>query len=69
MPKPSPGNLRSPRKRALDVGTTPGGFVPEIPYNPQGGHPITPDMPSDVHEEKPPAVGSAGSPIQGNPIK
>lgn len=69
MPKPSPGNLRSPRKRALEIGTTAVGFPPEIHYDPHGGHPVTPDMPAKRHEGKPPAVGGTGEPIQSNPIK
>ena len=69
MPHPGPGKLRTPRKRALEIGTDSGKFVPELPYCPQGGHPITPDMPSDMHETESPAVGGSGQPIQSNPIK
>jgi len=69
MPQASPGSLRSPRKRALEIGTAPGSFVDDVPYCPQGGHPITPDMPADMHEEPKPAVSSVPTPaIQGSPF-
>ena len=29
---PSPGGLRSSRNRALEIGTEPSGFPPELPY-------------------------------------
>jgi hypothetical protein len=38
MPNPSPGNLRSPRKRALELGTDPSGFEdPAAEYDPTPG--------------------------------
>jgi hypothetical protein len=33
------GNLRSPRKRALEIGTASGGFPTDIPYDPSQGVP------------------------------
>jgi hypothetical protein len=62
------GNLRSPRKRALEIGTNPQGFGDQTAYNPQGGYPNTAGMPSGTYKEQAPAVGGAGEPIQSNPI-
>lgn len=62
------GDLRNPRKRALEIGTNPAGFGDEIPYDPQGGHPITPEQSKGQYEEPPPAVGGTGEPVQTNPI-
>lgn len=33
MPISSPGSLRSPRSQALSMGTTPGMFLAEAPYD------------------------------------
>lgn len=69
MAQRSPGKLRSPRNRAIDIGTDPGGFPGDLPYDVKGGHPVTPDTPERVYQEQPPAVSVGGTPIQGNPIK
>ncbi|MEE9592239.1 MAG: hypothetical protein V3W28_01510 [Thermoplasmata archaeon] len=68
MAQPSPGNLRSPRKRALEIGTEPAGFA-GIDYDSQGGHPVTPETPRREYAEQDPAVTDTGpAPIQGDPI-
>ena len=33
------GNLRSPRKRALEIGTASGGFPTDVPYDTDAGAP------------------------------
>ena len=39
-PPPSPGDLRSPRKRALEIGTDPARFHTDLPQDHAGGFPI-----------------------------
>ncbi len=64
------GDLRSPRKRALEIGTDPAGFTGDVPYDTQGGHPVTSELSEAVYEEQAPAVSAGGTtPIQSNPIK
>ena len=62
------GNLRSPRKRALEIGTNPAGFGDAVDYDVQGGHPVSVENPKRVYQEQVPAVGGTGEPIQSNPI-
>jgi len=39
LPSPSPGGLRSPRNRALEIGTSQAGFPDDLPYDHEGGFP------------------------------
>lgn len=60
----SPGDLRSPRKRALEIGTSPAGFGPTIPYDAQAGVPLIPGVTTSGHyRELPPGTSDVGSPI------
>lgn len=61
MAQPSPGNLRSPRNRALEIGTNPGGFPPDLPYDPQGGHPVSPEAPERDYQEQAPSTTEGGA--------
>ena len=72
MPERGPTTLRSPRSRALDIGTNPSGFSEELPYDLAGGYPISSDAhPLGTHQEQAPAVSDGGSaPInQPSPFK
>ena len=62
------GNLRSSRKRALEIGTNPAGFGDPVDYDVRGGHPVTADQPRREYKEQTPAVGGTGEPIQSTPI-
>ena len=71
MPQKSPSTLRSPRNRALEIGASAAGFVPELPYNPQAGHPTGANYPSGeyAHELGHGTTEGGAQPIQTNPIK
>ena len=71
MPERLDPNLRSPRSRALEIGTNAAGFAPAAPYSPQGGHPITPETPERVYQEQPATTveGGAAPVNQPDPIK
>lgn len=70
MAHPSPGKLRSPRSRALEIGTTPAGFVEGPEYDARGGHPVTAETPRQDYDEQMPAVSGGGAPInQPSPFK
>lgn len=62
-PPPSPGNLRSSRKRALEIGTQPSGFQGVMEYDAQAGVPKVPGMPTGHYVEQPPMISTAGSAI------
>lgn len=57
----SPGGLRSPRKRALEIGTEPSGFAGGIAYDPTAGVPASAS--TGHYVELPPQISSSGSPI------
>lgn len=63
--------MRTPRTRALELGTTPAGFdgVVNMEGDPaRAGHPPMPGRPVTQYKEQPPAVGP-GSSVQGiNPF-
>ena len=71
MPERGPTTLRSPRSRAVDIGTDPAGFAGAPDYDAQGGHPILPESPERRYEEQPPSITESGAkPIDANsPIK
>jgi len=59
---PSPGGLRSSRNRALEIGTTPAGFPPELPY--ESGVPASiPGASSDWQSNNPPGIPDPGPPV------
>lgn len=67
MPDRGPTTLRSPRSRAIDIGTNPAGFSEAPNYDAQGGHPVEPGMPSGTYVEQPPAVTESGpGPIEAD---
>lgn len=63
-PPPSPGELRSSRKRALEIGTNPSGFQPAN-YDAQAGTPT--GQTGGTYREQPPQITQVGGPI--NPSK
>lgn len=62
-PMPSPGDLRSPRKRALEIGTTPAGFQGGLEYDAQAGVPVLPGMPLGTYQSLPPQISGVGGPV------
>ena len=44
--------MRTPRTRALELGTRPMGFEGAIDYCAQCGHPLTPDLPHGHYEHE-----------------
>jgi len=62
MPQSSPGTLRTPRSRALEIGTNPKGFEGGIDYDPQAGVPS--GTQADHYQDQKPAV-SGGKPSEG----
>ena len=68
-----PTTLRSPRSRAIDIGTDPAGFSAELPYNPQAGHPTGTDYPGTAgtyQEPAPHVTGGGTAPVnQPDPFK
>lgn len=62
IPPPSPGDLRSPRKRALEIGTAPAGFQPApMAFDTQAGVPVA--MSGGHYVEQGPFVTTQGAPI------
>ena len=63
------GNLRSPRKRALEIGTSADKFPADLPYDYQGGHPSNAGYPAGggMYQEQAPAVGAGGGPLPNTP--
>lgn len=57
----SPGGLRSPRKRALEIGTAPAGFASGVPYDATAGVPAS--AAGGHYVELPPQVSQSGAPI------
>ncbi len=63
-PPPSPGNLRSSRNRALEIGTQRSGFAGAAEYDAQAGVPMLPGVTTAGHYvEQPPMISTSGSPI------
>jgi len=60
-PPPSPGALRSPRKRALEIGTSPSGFPDSIAFDMQAGVPAS--MAGGTYQSQGPFVSERGGPI------
>lgn len=60
-PPPSPGTLRSSRKRALEIGTERSGFEGTIPYDATAGVPV--GASTGHYVQRPPAVGGPGGSI------
>jgi hypothetical protein len=69
-PQPSPGPLRSPRKRALEIGTAPAGFEEPLTgaYDPQAGVPESHPARGGKYNDKVSGVPDPG-PSQQNPFK
>lgn len=63
-PMPSPGSLRSPRNRALEIGTTPAGFATGVPYDIAAGIPASAKVGlGQRYTEPAPLVHAAGGPV------
>ena len=62
MPISSPGSLRSPRKQALAMGTTPGMFLAEAPYDSQAGVPSS--MAGGHYQDLPPQINTGTKPVE-----
>lgn len=62
-PPPSPGDLRSSRKRALQIGTDPRGFADQIDYDVQAGVPRLPGMPTGQATSLPPQLSYEGGAV------
>lgn len=62
-PMPSPGGLRSSRKRALEIGTTAAGFQGGLEYDAQAGVPVLPGMPLGAATTLPPQISQVGGPV------
>lgn len=62
-PPPSPGTLRSSRKRALEIGTERSGFAGAVGYDAAAGVPMVPGVTTAGHyvEQKPMVGGPGGS--------
>lgn len=61
-PPSSPGSLRSPRSRALEIGTNPQGFGEgPMPYHTQAGVPAA--VSGGTYQSQGPFVSESGSPI------
>jgi hypothetical protein len=61
-PPPSPGSLRSPRKRALEIGTDRMGFEPgPMEYHTQAGVPMAAS--GGTYQSAGPFVSTQGGPI------
>lgn len=67
--QPSPGGLRSSRKRALEIGAAPAGFVENVtgPYNPTLGVPES-HVAAGKYDDKVNGVPDPGAPV-ANPFK
>lgn len=67
--QPSPGGLRSPRKRALEIGTAPSGFAENAtgPYSPSVGVPAS-HVAAGKYDDKVTGVPDPGAPV-ANPFK
>jgi len=63
-PPPSPGTLRSSRKRALEIGTDRAGFQGVASYDANAGVPVMPGVTTSGHYvEQKPMISTAGSAI------
>lgn len=63
-PPPSPGALRSSRKRALEIGTERAGFQGGVGYDAQAGVPLISGVTTAGHYvELPPQISTAGGAI------
>lgn len=63
-PPPSPGGLRSSRKRALEIGTNPSGFAGQVGYDAHAGVPLVQGVTTAGHyKEQPPMISGAGGAI------
>ena len=63
-PPPSPGDLRSSRKRALEIGTERAGFQGGVGYDARAGVPMVSGVTTAGHYvEQPPMVGGPGGAI------
>ena len=63
-PPPSPGALRSSRKRALEIGTERSGFQGVAEYDAQAGVPLVGTVTTKGHYvEQKPMTSAVGSPI------
>lgn len=62
-PPPSPGTLRSSRKRALEMGADRSGFQGAVGYDAQAGVPMIAGVTTSGHYvEQPPMISQAGGP-------
>ena len=58
-----PQSGRTSRSQAEKLGTDPEGFVKAPEYDAQGGHPITPAMPSQTYKAEQLKPGTDSKPI------
>lgn len=64
-PPPSPGTTRTPRTRALEIGTAPNGFPADIPYDHAGGFPQ--GTPGQAGTYKDSVTGAVVPPLPAQP--
>jgi len=55
--------MRTPRTRALEIGTDPSGFDSDVKHCPQCGHPLLPNLPHSHYDEQAENVGGEGMPV------
>jgi hypothetical protein len=67
MVEKGPASIRSPRTRAVEIGTDPRGFE-ATDYCPQCGHPIKAGLPHSHYVEQEPSLGPGAAPIQSVPM-
>jgi hypothetical protein len=68
-PQPSPGDLRSSRKRALEIGTDASGFPDDLPYDHDGGFPTGTPGQGGTHRDNVTGGGASSLPPQPKPFK
>lgn len=68
-PPPSPGTTRTSRNRALEIGTSPNGFPPELPYDHAGGFPTGSPGQGGTYNDNVSGTPVAPLPPQPKPFK
>jgi hypothetical protein len=54
---------RTPRQRAIEMGTDSAGFKEEVPYDVTHGHPVTKQTPSQEYKEPSLKAPQGGQPV------
>lgn len=60
---------RTPRTRALEIGTTPGGFEGGVAYDPAAGAPAGTPGVGTAYVQQPPHVADVPAKFQNKPFK